>query len=128
MIAPAAGADVFQTANAATRARKIATQSAALTARRTPGRKLRQRSCGRPTTPRAAHHPRVICPAMRRRTSGAFRCPLAEEPLGTEHEDEDEDREDDRLRPVAARHVPGEALVVRLDEADRKRAEDRARE
>src|SRR5436305_1027817 len=58
----------------------------------------------------------------------AFRRPLAEEALGAEDEDQDEDREHDRLRPVGPRHVPRQALVPRLDQADQRRAEDGAGE
>src|SRR5262249_61037741 len=39
----------------------------------------------------------------------AFWCSLAEEPLGPEDENQDQDREDDRLRPVGTGRVPAEA-------------------
>src|SRR5690348_18427876 len=57
-------------------------------------------------------------------TSATFRRLLSEEPLGTEHEDQDQDREDDRLRPVGARHVPGQSFVPRLDQPDRDGAQN----
>src|SRR6478736_2565833 len=60
--------------------------------------------------------------------SATFRRPLAQQALGSEHEDEDQDREDDRLRPFRARRMPGEPLVELLDQADQDRAQDRAGE
>src|SRR4051812_8144878 len=60
-------------------------------------------------------------------TSATFRRLLAKEPLGAEHQDQDQDREDDGLRPVGARHVPREALVPRLDQSDRDCPEHRTR-
>src|SRR5438477_3757362 len=59
-------------------------------------------------------------------TSAAFRCPFAEQALGTEDEDQDQDREHDRLGPVGARSLPAEALVEGLDEPDQQGAEDGA--
>src|ERR1700722_14481989 len=47
-----------------------------------------------------------------------FRRSFAEQSLGAEDEDQDQDREDDRLGPVGARRVPGESLIERLDAAD----------
>src|SRR5581483_5241541 len=113
----------FQTPKSAISASEIPTHMTALTARRVSFGSASQRSRGNPTAASAAHHAAVTRARRRRRTSGAFRCPLAEETLGAEDEDQDQDREHDRLRPVAARHVPGQAVVVRLDEADRERAE-----
>src|SRR3954447_13957908 len=60
--------------------------------------------------------------------SGAFRRALAEQTLGAEHEDQDQDREDDRLRPVATGGMPAQPLVERLDEPDAERAEHGAGE
>src|ERR671922_2677720 len=57
-------------------------------------------------------------------TSAALRGPLAEEALGAEDEDRDQDREDDRARPVAPRGPDRQPLVERLDEADEQRSED----
>src|SRR5207247_67259 len=50
-------------------------------------------------------------------------CSLAEDALGAEDEDQDQDREDDRLRPVAPRRVPAERVVEGLRKADEERAE-----
>src|SRR5207247_389863 len=57
----------------------------------------------------------------------ALRSALAEQALGPEHEDQDQDAEDDRLCPVASRRVPVQTFVERLDEADAEGAEDGAR-
>src|SRR3954471_9702477 len=110
----------FQTPKSATRTSAIASQRTVLTPRRVSRDCARQRDCGRPTAPSARHQVREIA----RRTSDAFGRAFAEQALGAEHEDEDEDREDDRLGPVAAGAVPLQALVERLDEADAERAED----
>src|SRR5436190_19203054 len=61
-------------------------------------------------------------------TLATFGCPLAEEALGPEDEDQDQKGEDDRLGPVAARGMPVQPLVERLDQADQDRPEDGARE
>jgi hypothetical protein len=61
-------------------------------------------------------------------TSATLRLILSETPFRPEDEDHDQDREHDRLRPVGPRHVPREALVPRLDQADRDGAEDGARQ
>src|SRR5207247_9271587 len=58
----------------------------------------------------------------------ALRSALAEQALGTEHEDQDQDREDDRLGPVTPGRVPPEPVVERLDESDHEPAEDRSGE
>src|SRR4051794_28145948 len=60
--------------------------------------------------------------------SATFRRPFAEQSLGTEDEDEDQNREDDRLRPLRARRMPRETLVELLDEPDEDCAQDGARE
>ena len=54
--------------------------------------------------------------------------PLAEDPLGPEHEHRDQDPEHDRAGPVGARRDHGESLVEGLDEADHERADDGAGE
>src|SRR4051812_38451036 len=119
-----ASAVVFHTPKSATRTSAIASQTIVFTARLRMRGCARQRDCDSPTAPSALHHPREIA----RRTSDPFRCSLAEQSLGTEHEDEDQDREDDRLGPVAAGAVPAQTLVERLDEADAERAEHGARQ
>src|SRR5207244_11001383 len=55
--------------------------------------------------------------------SAALRGALAEQALGTEHEDQDQDREHDRLGPVAPWGVPGQPLVELLDQPDQDRAQ-----
>src|SRR4051812_43552174 len=97
--APTASADVFQTPKSATSRTNATTQSPAFVARRAVGGSASQRSRGSPTAPRPVHQAREIDCTMRRRTSGSFGGSLAEQALGTEDEDQDEDREDDRLRP-----------------------------
>src|SRR4051812_2876981 len=119
-----ASAVVFHTPKSATRTSAIASQTIVFTARLRMRGCARQRDCDSPTAPSALHHAREIA----RRTSDAFRCSLAEQSLGTEHEDEDQDREDDRLGPVAAGAVPAQTLVEGLDEADAERAEHGARQ
>src|SRR3954468_11640217 len=118
----------FQTPNTAIAIRPMPIQTTALTARLVSFDCASHRSCERPTAPSAAHHQLEIVARIRRRTSAAFRCPLAEKALGAKDEDQDEYREHDRLRPVAPRHVPRQAVVVRLDESDHQCAEDRARQ
>src|SRR5438876_443176 len=120
--AAARSAELSHTPKTAISASTTASQIAVFTARRVAEGSASQRSCGRPTAPRAVHHAREIDWRRRRFTSSAFRRPLAEQPFGPEDEDQDEDREDDRLRPVAAGRVPAEPVVVCLDEADRERA------
>src|SRR5690348_12773879 len=122
--AASAKAVVSQTPKSAIRTSRMTTQIVVLIARRTSGDSASQRACVRPTAPSAFHQ----YGASRLRTSAAFRCPLAQQALWPEDEDEDEDREHDRLRPVAARRVPAQAFVERLDEADAERAEDGARQ
>ena len=51
---------------------------------------------------------------------------LAEQALGPEDEDHDQDREDDRTASSRARRVPGEALDEGLDQADEEPAEHSA--
>src|SRR5262245_57781047 len=85
----------------------------------------RMRSSSSRIQPRTGSMKRV---RRRTATSGSFRRPFAEQALRPEHEDQDQDREHDRLRPVAPGGMPGEALVVRLNEADADRAENRARQ
>src|SRR5581483_8844945 len=94
----------------------------AFTARRAMFGSASQRARLRPSAPKTLHQASEIAPPTTRRMSGTFRRSFAEQPLGAEHEDEDEDREDDRLRPVASRRVPHEPLVERLDESDEDRA------
>jgi hypothetical protein len=48
---------------------------------------------------------------------------MPEQALRAEHEDQDQDREDDRLRPVRTGRMPRETLVEVLDEADHESAE-----
>src|SRR5439155_7007328 len=55
----------------------------------------------------------------------AFWRAFTEESFGPEDEDQDQDREDDRLGPVGAWRVPAEPLVEGLDAADHERAENR---
>src|SRR5438270_1687043 len=126
MTAPTASAEIFQTPKSATSTRKIATQRPALTGRRRVTGSASQRSRGSPTAPRLAHQARDSDCTTRRRTSGPLGRPLPEQPFWAEDEDQDQDGEDDRLGPVAAGRVPRQAVVVRLDEADRHRAEDGA--
>src|SRR3954449_3403921 len=109
------------------RIRPITSHVAVTTARRTSGSSAFQRSFGRPTAPSAPHHARETC-AFNFLTLRPLRRPLAQQTLGTEHEDQDQDREDERLGPVAPRRVPGEPFVERLDEADHECAEYGARE
>src|SRR3989304_4085836 len=66
--------------------------------------------------------------SFRRSTSASLGRAFAEEALGPEDEDHDQDREHDRLRPVRARRVPGETLVERLDHPDQQRTEHGARQ
>src|SRR6266550_6657895 len=84
------------------------------------------------STPPIDHRRARLCrPAVSmsdRATLATFRCPLAEEALGPEDQDQDQEGEDDRLGPVAPRGVPAQPLVERLDEADQHRAEDGARQ
>src|SRR5689334_18538423 len=96
MTAASPSAVVFHTPNAAIRIRRIPIQTTVFTARRVSSGNAFHRSCVRPAAPSALHQPFEIA----RRTSPAFRCSLAEEALGAEDEDEDQDREDDRLGPV----------------------------
>src|SRR5262245_60710019 len=126
-MAAIARADVFQTPNSATRTSPIATHRTALTARRIRGSTRPQRSSVRPTEPSATHHASAML-LLISAPLATFGRPFSEQALGPEDDDQDQDREHDRLRPVAPRHVPGEALVERLDEADAQRAEHRARE
>src|SRR5215510_6421979 len=122
-----ASADTFHTPNSATRTRPIPTQSTALIARRRFGLTRPQRSSVRPTVPSATHQDSATLPLISARLA-TFGRPFSEQALGPEDEDEDQDREHDRLRPVAPRHVPGEALVEGLDEADAQCAEHGAGE
>src|SRR6185437_1293843 len=68
----------------------------------------------------------VTCVSSSVTASAAFRRPLAEEALGPEDEDEDQDPEHDRLGPVGPGRVPVEALVEGLDAPDHDRAENGA--
>src|SRR4029079_17708256 len=61
-------------------------------------------------------------------TLATLRSPFAEEALGAEDEDDDQDPEHHRLRPVAARRVPAEPLVEGLDQPDQQGPEDGPRE
>src|SRR5205085_5431341 len=123
-----ASADHCQTPKNTTRTRPRAVQIEAFAARRPVFGSDAQRSWLRPSAPNAFHQTSEIAPLTTRRMSGPFRRSFAEQPLGAENEDEDEDREDDRLRPVASGRVPHEPLVESLDESDEDRAEDRAGE
>src|SRR5438270_7032798 len=121
-----ASADHCHTPRNATSRRPMAVQIDAFTVRRAIAGSASQRARLRPSAPNALHQASEIAPPTTRRTSGAFRRSFAEQPLGAEHEDEDEDGEDDRLRPVASRRVPDEPLVEGLDESDENCAEHRA--
>src|SRR5271169_1014156 len=125
--AATSSAEFSHTPNAATSTRPIATQTTALTARRLRRGSFCQRLRDSPSAPRAAHHALEIA-VVTPLTSGAFRRSLAQQALRTEHEDQDENREHDRLRPVGSRRVPGQPFVEGLDEADAQRTEDRARQ
>src|SRR3954471_12933224 len=57
-------------------------------------------------------------------TLATLRGPLAEEALGAEDEDDDQDREHHRLGPVAPRRVPAEPLVESLDQPDQQGPEN----
>src|SRR4051812_15170452 len=87
----------FHTPKTAIAIRPIPIQTTDLTARRVSFDCASQRSCERPTAASAAHHQPEIVPRIRLRTSAAFRCSLAQEALGAEDEDQDENREHDRL-------------------------------
>src|SRR5256885_9979751 len=104
----------------------MAVQIEAFTVRRAIFGSATQRARLRPSAPETRNQDSEIAPPTRRHMSGPFRRSFAEQPLGAEHEDEDEDRENDRLRPVASRRVPHEPLVESLDESHEDRAEDRA--
>src|ERR687898_3429355 len=82
--------------------------------------------CARSTSSRSNSdmRPRSSC----RRVLATFGYPLTEEPFGPEDEDDDQDREDDRLGPVASRRRPAEAVVDPLDHRDRESAQHGARQ
>src|SRR3954454_17445900 len=89
-IAAIASVEDFHTPNFQTSSRPIATQIAAFTARRAARGSPRQRSRSRPRAPSIRHHSSAI-DRPRRRTSGPLGRPFAEQALGTEDEDQDQD-------------------------------------